>query len=126
VNDPAETTHGSKLTEAAEAAADGAAANHAVASAASAQKSSYDAVPYSVSAFAQTRPDRLAAIATLFGMQPAPPDQCRAIDELMEVKRFVVILQMLVEQISVGGRRQHREFLPDHKLLKLRHILPPS
>jgi methyltransferase-like protein/2-polyprenyl-3-methyl-5-hydroxy-6-metoxy-1,4-benzoquinol methylase len=41
---------------------------------------SYDAVPYSVSAFAQTRPDHLATIATLFGMRPAPADGCRVLE----------------------------------------------
>lgn len=41
---------------------------------------SYDAVPYSVSAFAQTHPDRLATIATLFGVRPAPADGCRVLE----------------------------------------------
>ena len=40
----------------------------------------YDAVPYSVCAFPQTRPDRLAVIATLFGMSPAPPANCRVLE----------------------------------------------
>lgn len=44
------------------------------------QGNSYDAVPYSVSAFAQTHPDRLATIATLFGMRPAPADGCRVLE----------------------------------------------
>lgn len=42
--------------------------------------SAYDAVPYSVSAFPQTHPDRLATIATLFGMNPVPPDRCRVLE----------------------------------------------
>lgn len=42
--------------------------------------STYDAVPYSVCAFPQTRPDRLAATAMLFGMRPAPPDACRVLE----------------------------------------------
>jgi len=42
--------------------------------------SSYDAVPYSVGAFPQTRPDRLATIATLFGLRPAPPGRCRVLE----------------------------------------------
>jgi methyltransferase-like protein/SAM-dependent methyltransferase len=41
---------------------------------------SYDAVPYSVNSFPQTRPDRLATIATLFGMQPPPPARCRVLE----------------------------------------------
>jgi methyltransferase-like protein len=42
--------------------------------------STYDAVPYSVCAFAQTRPDRLGAIAALFGMEPALPGDCRVLE----------------------------------------------
>jgi methyltransferase-like protein/SAM-dependent methyltransferase len=41
---------------------------------------SYDQVPYSVSAFPQTRPDLLATIATLFGMTPRDPDRCRVLE----------------------------------------------
>jgi methyltransferase-like protein/SAM-dependent methyltransferase len=40
----------------------------------------YDAVPYSVGAFPQTRPDRLAVLATLFGMTPTPPSRCRVLE----------------------------------------------
>src|SRR5688500_13456315 len=43
-------------------------------------KSSYDQVPYSVGAFPQTRPDRLAVVARLFGMNPAPPSRCRVLE----------------------------------------------
>ena len=41
---------------------------------------SYDAVPYSVCSFPQTRPDRLAATATLLGMNPPSPDRCRVLE----------------------------------------------
>lgn len=41
---------------------------------------SYDAVPYSVNAFPQTRPDRLAAIAALFGLDAPPPRRCRVLE----------------------------------------------
>lgn len=37
-----------------------------------ADASSYDAVPYPSIAFPQSHPDRLAAVATLFGMDPSP------------------------------------------------------
>ncbi|HET9902687.1 MAG TPA: class I SAM-dependent methyltransferase [Xanthobacteraceae bacterium] len=40
----------------------------------------YDAVRYPGVAFDQTHPDRLAAIAFLFGMQPAPPSRCRVLE----------------------------------------------
>lgn len=43
-------------------------------------RSSYDDVPYSVGAFPQTSPDRLATVATLFGMTPAPPASCRVLE----------------------------------------------
>ena len=43
-------------------------------------KFGYDAVPYSSFTFPQTRPDRLATLATFFGMQPAPPEKCRVLE----------------------------------------------
>jgi methyltransferase-like protein/SAM-dependent methyltransferase len=41
---------------------------------------SYDEVPYESHPFAQTHPDRLATVATLFGMRPAPIDRCRVLE----------------------------------------------
>ncbi len=41
---------------------------------------SYDEVPYPSGAFEQTHPDRLAAVATLFGMKPAPLETCRVLE----------------------------------------------
>lgn len=41
---------------------------------------SYDRVPYEGSSFPQTHPDRLATLATLFGLKPAPVDQCRVLE----------------------------------------------
>jgi hypothetical protein len=41
---------------------------------------SYDEVPYESHPFAQTHPDRLATVATLFGMRPAPVDRCRVLE----------------------------------------------
>ena len=40
----------------------------------------YDRVPYPGHPFAQTHPDRLATIATLFGLQPAHPASCRLLE----------------------------------------------
>jgi SAM-dependent methyltransferase len=40
----------------------------------------YDAVSYPGRPFEDTHPDRLAAIATLFGMQPALPARCRMLE----------------------------------------------
>ena len=41
---------------------------------------SYDEVPYPSGAFEQTHPDRLATVATLFGMKPAPIERCRVLE----------------------------------------------
>jgi methyltransferase-like protein/SAM-dependent methyltransferase len=41
---------------------------------------SYDEVPYESHPFPQTHPDRLATVATLFGMRPAPVDRCRVLE----------------------------------------------
>jgi SAM-dependent methyltransferase len=40
----------------------------------------YDRVPYPGHPFAQTHPDRLATVATLFGLRPAPPETCRVLE----------------------------------------------
>lgn len=40
----------------------------------------YDAVPYPSGLFAQTHPDRLATIGTLFGLKPAPVEHCRILE----------------------------------------------
>lgn len=42
--------------------------------------SPYDEMPYPGRAFFQTHPDRLAVIARLFGMDPAPPERCRVLE----------------------------------------------
>jgi Predicted methyltransferase regulatory domain/Methyltransferase domain len=42
--------------------------------------SPYDVVPYPGHPFAQTHPDRLAALGTLFGMDPPPVDACRVLE----------------------------------------------
>ncbi|MCB0113693.1 MAG: methyltransferase regulatory domain-containing protein [Caldilineaceae bacterium] len=40
----------------------------------------YDAVPYGGGAYAQTHPDVLAVVASLRGLQPAPPERCRVLE----------------------------------------------
>jgi SAM-dependent methyltransferase len=40
----------------------------------------YDRVPYPGHPFPQTHPDRLATVATLFGLAPAPPGACRVLE----------------------------------------------
>ena len=41
---------------------------------------SYDEVPYESNPFPQTHPDRLAVMATLFGMKPKPINRCRVLE----------------------------------------------
>jgi SAM-dependent methyltransferase len=41
---------------------------------------SYDIVPYPTGTYYQTHPDRLAAVATLFGMAPTPVERCRVLE----------------------------------------------
>lgn len=41
---------------------------------------SYDVTPYGSFAFAQTHPDRLATVATLVGLTPAPVESCRVLE----------------------------------------------
>jgi methyltransferase-like protein/2-polyprenyl-3-methyl-5-hydroxy-6-metoxy-1,4-benzoquinol methylase len=41
---------------------------------------SYDEVPYASHPFAQTHPDRLAAIATMLGLDPPAVDRCRVLE----------------------------------------------
>lgn len=40
----------------------------------------YDLVPYSSHPYPQTHPDHLGALATLFGMRPAPSGSCRVLE----------------------------------------------
>lgn len=43
-------------------------------------RNAYDEMPYSAKPFPQTHPDRLATIATLFGMTPPPVERCRVLE----------------------------------------------
>ena len=42
--------------------------------------STYDEIPYESQSFSQSHPDRLATIATLFGMTPPPVQRCRVLE----------------------------------------------
>ena len=41
---------------------------------------SYDRLPYPSAPFPQTHPSRLATLAALHGMRPAPPAKCRVLE----------------------------------------------
>jgi len=43
-------------------------------------QTAYEQVLYRAQPFNQTHPDRLAALATLFGLEPAPLDRCRVLE----------------------------------------------
>lgn len=43
-------------------------------------ENSYDRVPYTSFPYPQATPERLATIATLFGLAPTPPDKCRVLE----------------------------------------------
>jgi SAM-dependent methyltransferase len=43
-------------------------------------QTAYDAVAYPGAPYAQTHPDRLAVLATLYGLSPAPPERCRVLE----------------------------------------------
>jgi methyltransferase-like protein/trans-aconitate methyltransferase len=43
-------------------------------------KTTYDDVPYTSLPYAQTHPDRLAALARLFGLKPPPLERCRVLE----------------------------------------------
>lgn len=45
-----------------------------------ATQQAYDAIPYPSYPFPETHPDRLATVATLLGMQPAPVERCRVLE----------------------------------------------
>src|SRR5688572_1513027 len=45
-----------------------------------APRTSYDEVPYSSYPYPQSHPNRLAVIATLFGMAPADVEKCRVLE----------------------------------------------
>lgn len=43
-------------------------------------EAAYNTVPYPSHAFPYTHPDRLCTLATIFGMEPAPVEQCRMLE----------------------------------------------
>ncbi|MBK7917563.1 MAG: class I SAM-dependent methyltransferase [Chloroflexi bacterium] len=43
-------------------------------------KQSYEAIPYPDLCYTQTHPDRLATLATLLGLKPAPVTRCRVLE----------------------------------------------
>ena len=92
---------------------------------------SYDEVAYPSHAFAQTHPDRLGAMATIFGMTPAPVERCRVLElgcgngsNLIPMafslpgSRFVGV-DLAATQVEIGAARAAALEL---KNIELRHL----
>ncbi len=86
----------------------------------------YDAIPYVSRPFAQTHPDRLASIATLFGMQPPPIDRCRVLELGCGIgDNIIPMAQSLPGSTFVGidlSRRQIADGQAIVKALDLRNL----
>jgi methyltransferase-like protein len=91
---------------------------------------SYDDVPYESFPFVQTHPDRLATVATLFGLNPTPVESCRVLElgcaaggnlipmaEALPQSRFVGV-DLSGRQIADGERIVRKTGLTN---LSLRH-----
>ena len=65
----------------------------------------YDIVEYPDQWYAQTHPDRLASIATLHGMNPPPPEQCRVLELGWIVYPILALglVKLLVEDLRIGN-----------------------
>ena len=55
----------------------------------------YDAIPYPSNPFRQTRPERLAAVAKLFGLEAPPADNCR----VLEIRGHRIVRVQAISQI---------------------------
>ena len=71
---------------------------------------SYDIFPYGNRTFPRTHPDLLATVATLFGMAPAPPEDCRVLElgcaggaNLIAIKDMAGLCKPAAAERLVGG-----------------------
>src|ERR1043165_1317150 len=87
---------------------------------------SYDEVPYPSYPFAQTHPARLATIATLLGMRPAPVEHCRVLElGCASGGNLIPMADVLPGSVFVGldaSARQISEGVQTIELLGLRNI----
>lgn len=71
---------------------------------------SYDQVPYRSLPFAQSHPDRLAVIATLFGMMPQPIDRCRVLElGCASGGNLIPMAEMFTESLFLGVDLSERQ-----------------
>ncbi len=64
---------------------------------------SYDEIPYKGAPFAQSHPDRLAVMARLFGMQPAPVERCRVLELGCTDGGNIIPMAMMLPESSFLG-----------------------
>ena len=80
---------------------------------------SYDEVPYHSSPFAQSHPDRLAVIATLFGMQPQPIDRCRVLElGCASGGNIIPMAEMFPESLFLGIDLSERQLAEGHAVIE--------
>jgi methyltransferase-like protein/2-polyprenyl-3-methyl-5-hydroxy-6-metoxy-1,4-benzoquinol methylase len=91
-----------------------------------APRTSYDEVPYSSFPYAQSHPNRLAVVGTLFGMTPAPVDCCRVLELGCASGGNLIPMAMAFPQASFVGidlsSRQIAEGKQTVEALGLRNI----
>src|SRR5439155_18288231 len=78
--------------------------------------SSYDDVPYISHPFLQTHPDRLAAVATLLGLNPPPVTQCRVLElGCASGGNLIPMAEALPECVFVGVDLSERQIADGQK-----------
>ena len=93
----------------------------------STKDSSYDDIPYESHPFAQSHPNRLFTIGTLFGMRPTPVQKCRVLElGCAAGGNLIPMADYLPESQFVGvdnSARQIRDGLDTVKQLGLDHVI---
>jgi len=80
---------------------------------------SYDNVPYDSHPFPQSHPDRLATIATLFGMKPAAIDNCKVLElACASGGNIIPLAQALPKSHFVGIDLSKRQIEDGQKVVK--------
>jgi methyltransferase-like protein/cyclopropane fatty-acyl-phospholipid synthase-like methyltransferase len=81
--------------------------------------STYDNVPYDSHPFPQSHPDRLATIATLFGMKPQPIDNCKVLElACASGGNIIPLAQTMPKSHFVGIDLSKRQIEDGQKVVK--------
>jgi methyltransferase-like protein/cyclopropane fatty-acyl-phospholipid synthase-like methyltransferase len=82
-------------------------------------QTSYDDVPYPSSPMPQTHPDRLATLATLFGLQPAPVKCCRVLElGCANGGNLIAMAEQVSSSRFVGIDLSGRQIAEGHELIR--------